>query len=484
MSHRTSSPVPASRTTRRQSGARCGNRKQRGQALVYGLFIMTGGLAALFFLFNTGQLSSEKSKLVNTADAVAYSAGVMHARTLNYLAYTNRAMLANTVAIAQLVSLSSWRQYADTAAQRGSRLGNPVKYPAYFSSYLALQERSDNSNGGGERDELEKLARQADEAISGLLRNAQTTAYQGMLTARQQVMDEVAEANYRRGADGTVVAEPLPSGPDSFRSFVKEYTGNERERFGELAQTAAKLDRFQESRSWSLDATYPDCSTARNHNHTDWIARAGGTELLGLDEWKAIDTMSEHVWKPQNQWDTQCLRPVEKIVGTGGQSAAETASVDPDPRHYDYSVLKNKFNTPLAMATSLSSSWGYSGIPEFFDLSREDIESEDPSLRFSVRLRRHVAQTSTSEGRSRIVVTPRLNNNRANAPSNELVAVSTSKVYFRRPLGSCAGGLGGSRDNCRGGHETGSLFNPYWHVGLVQDGSVATARALQGVALP
>src|SRR5688572_5605171 len=88
-----------------------GKRAQRGQALVYGIFILVGGLASLFFLFNTGQLTREKTKLVNTSDAVAYSAGVMNARALNFQAYTNRAMVANTVAIAQLVSLSSWIQY-------------------------------------------------------------------------------------------------------------------------------------------------------------------------------------------------------------------------------------------------------------------------------------------------------------------------------------------------------------------------------------
>ena len=65
---------------------------QRGQALIYGIFVLIGALASLFFLFNTGQLSQEKTKLVSTADAVAYSAGVMHARALNFTAYGNRAL--------------------------------------------------------------------------------------------------------------------------------------------------------------------------------------------------------------------------------------------------------------------------------------------------------------------------------------------------------------------------------------------------------
>lgn len=83
-------------------------RQQSGQALVYGLFMLMAGVAALYFLFNVGQLTQEKTKLVNTSDAVAYSAGVMHARAMNYMAYTNRAMVADEVTIAQAVSLASW----------------------------------------------------------------------------------------------------------------------------------------------------------------------------------------------------------------------------------------------------------------------------------------------------------------------------------------------------------------------------------------
>jgi len=112
-----------------------GKRYQQGQALIYGIFVMMGGLAALYFLFNTGQLTREKTKLVNTADAVAYSAGVMNARALNFEAYTNRAMLANTVAIAQLVSLSSWVQYTNTLANYGYVVDNP-KFVTFYPSCL------------------------------------------------------------------------------------------------------------------------------------------------------------------------------------------------------------------------------------------------------------------------------------------------------------------------------------------------------------
>ena len=94
------------------------------------MFVLIGSLTSLFFLFNTGQLSSEKTKLVNTADAVAYSAGVMHARALNFDAYNNRALMANEVLVAQMVSLASWTQYAQRHVENV-----PVVFPLCTDPY-------------------------------------------------------------------------------------------------------------------------------------------------------------------------------------------------------------------------------------------------------------------------------------------------------------------------------------------------------------
>ncbi len=47
-------------------------------------------------------------RLANAADATAWSIATLEARALNYDAYTNRAIVANEVAIAQAISLISW----------------------------------------------------------------------------------------------------------------------------------------------------------------------------------------------------------------------------------------------------------------------------------------------------------------------------------------------------------------------------------------
>jgi Putative Flp pilus-assembly TadE/G-like len=275
-----------------------GRRAQAGQALIYGLFVLIGGLAALYFLFNTGQLTREKTKLVNTTDAVAYSAGVMHARALNFEAYTNRAMVANTVAIAQLVSLSSWIQYTDNISEYGYVLENEKfapYYPAYYVAEYAgpyLQEYLNDD------DTLERLATASDNIIRKGLMNAQQVAYAGLLPARKQVMDEVAQANYRD--DGTVAIDLIPLTDNEFTDFVSRYSGDDRKRFAEVAKVSANKDSFLPKRSWDLPGLFADC--AQIYPRVDWLDRRGGTELLGFDEWKAMDIL---LITPRGSWSSQ-----------------------------------------------------------------------------------------------------------------------------------------------------------------------------------
>ena len=87
--------------------------KQQGQILPVILFGAALLSLTMLAVFNTSQLSSKKQRLNNAADAAAYSAAVLQARHLNSLAYTNRAMIANQVFIAQMVSIESYLNFLD-----------------------------------------------------------------------------------------------------------------------------------------------------------------------------------------------------------------------------------------------------------------------------------------------------------------------------------------------------------------------------------
>src|SRR5688500_17411234 len=103
-------------------------RSQSGQALIVLLALVSGMLGGFVLLFNTGQVVNDKIRLTNATDAAAYSAAQWQARSLNYQAYLNRAIVANEVAIAQLVSLRSWSRYVDTLTTKIDRVARYVPY--------------------------------------------------------------------------------------------------------------------------------------------------------------------------------------------------------------------------------------------------------------------------------------------------------------------------------------------------------------------
>ena len=88
-------------------------------------------------VFSTGQLVTDKMRLLNAADAAAYSAAQWEARSLNYQAYLNRAIVANEVAIAQLVSLRSWSAYLARTTRNVSRVASVL--PPLAASMRALE---------------------------------------------------------------------------------------------------------------------------------------------------------------------------------------------------------------------------------------------------------------------------------------------------------------------------------------------------------
>lgn len=96
---------------------RPGHRRQQGQASVFILIFLGVMLLALISLYKSGKITSEKMQLQNAADSAAYSVSLIEARDLNFMSYLNRAMVANEVAIGQMVSLMSWATYLASIPQ-------------------------------------------------------------------------------------------------------------------------------------------------------------------------------------------------------------------------------------------------------------------------------------------------------------------------------------------------------------------------------
>lgn len=443
--------------------------RQHGQALIYGIFVLIAGAAALFFLFNTGQLAGEKTKLVNAADAVAYSAGVMHARALNFDAYTNRALMANEVTIAQMVSISSWLKYAQghvnavPALQCYSIYSVPGLYAlleyaplCYALSWqvgaLAVRTADQGFGVAG------PLVMAASEASKLALRTAQTSMYVGFLSARSRLMREVADANYLNEGSVAVDAIPLTDNYTLFDGvpFITPRIGNDRARLRNTEQIAAKKDGFVDRRNWSSSSWWgcivADRAVANRH---------GGTTLPGFDEWRANDSAVLKVqgWRIHFHrfrlptWSCDTLATYG--LGNGQQAANPSAGV-----------------------------WYYSGVPNFYEVSSKvlgytpensDPDKRDPRLRFAIRLTRDHGQQRTSGGTSPVKPGGQLDIFHDREARDVMAAVATSEVFFERP-----------QARADGHKELASLFNPYWQVHLIPSSPavLGAALALQTGATP
>jgi hypothetical protein len=479
-------------------------RHQRGQALVFGLFVLIAGLAALFFFFNVGQLSREKTKLVNAADAVAYSAGVVHARALNFNAYANRALIANEVLIAQMVSLSSWSSYVASWADELPQVHNEcvqaaygnywaaaasqVKYgPDYLVSCAALYWASEYGAIEYMNDILQRLIPAivvVAEANKSALQTAQVALNLGLVVDRSSVMNAVAAANYT--GDGSVEVDGwaapntlpddwvrMPNGNNGVRPFVRQYADDERTRFREVTVTAANTDPFIRQRSWTSTSAVPEPSCLPANWRQNEVRRRGGTELLGFEEWQAVDTQSWHSnYRGKQPWS--CNRR-ETSTGEGGQQAYDDDQ-DPGSASFGHSSTDNPQAHSDAVSESTGSGLGYSGLPDYFDLNQIWINgarsTEAPRLLHGVRLTRNRSQLRTTDGTTGQIQTQpnsRISSYSSAVAGGVMAAASTSEVYFERPVTQADNVFGAPLGRPR---ELGSLFNPYWQVRLVSTNAV------------
>ena len=480
-------------------------RRQRGQALVLGIFLLLAGLAGTYFLFNTGQVITEKNRLVTTADAVAHGAGVMQARALNFDAYANRALVANEVLIAQMVSLSSWSQYVKTHAENlpwqfpeceipygyGAAYSAAFKFgPEYgFMCYLSVQYAGDYVAKAAEKVPMlmEKIVRlvelnkkiilAAQKALHGPGDgDAPASAFQ---LARAKVMQEVADANYRGDGSVTATAQSLT---DGWPKFTRRYEGDERARFAEVARAAAYSDPFVRQRNWTAEAMVPPwwewvCAATGRKNS---VKRRGGTELVNYDEWKAEDT--ESYWEVRNvgRIFKRCGRR-EHPIGYGEQQAHPT---DADQDESGAKLGGSPGTNPTAHGYASSEQWtNYPGLPSFYDLSPDHLRGDapDPRLKLQVKLTRQRDQLATPEGRSAVRQAPDPEGARrnvtayqSNLSSGELMASAAVEVWFERPHDSADNTWGKKNGKPS---ELPSLFNPYWQVRLIDPLSFSAPAA-------
>ncbi len=476
---------------------------QRGQALVFGLFVLIVCVAAMYLMLDAGAMVMSKVRLVNTADATAYSGAVMDARLMNFIAYTNRAMAANTASIGEEVSLKSWLGYASgvgTAAIRDPGLLNPAKYPA-FDPLRAISKSSKTAIADLQK-VMDKTEKAQETTVRTILNAASDVAVLAEPIERSKVMQEVADANYRN--DGTVKVNSaltvlsLPS-----TTLLHHYTGKDRtgaqpysgETFDPAQEKMRSFTNFQfgmptyvdhlvaraallRARSWFMPALLSACPQYEAMGLLDFMVRRGGLQRLSLDEWRSADTLGDFSWVPAPP--TPLCFPFEfPAVHALSDSAKVPTRTDFTSNHYNYAPSMTPLTYALGELVDGNTSTHYSGLPDYWDLSlaarHRAPRGHNPETDFTVALSRPFSQTLAARiGGGALGM--------ASAGPKTIVAVSSAGIFYRRPpdsSGQAAPHLG----------ELANAFNPYWQATLDRTphgpGSAVTlVQASMGVIMP
>jgi Putative Flp pilus-assembly TadE/G-like len=427
-------------------------RTQGGQALVLGLFMIVAGLLGLYLMFNTGQVVATKSRLVTATDAAAYSAGVWRARALNFAAYTNRAIVAQEVAVAQAVTLTSYAKFIETFTTNTAAITSGIPgVGAAVATWAAT--------AGPARIATETVA-----SAEIKLRGDETVGYKAMLEKSQALVllaantisvsataNEIVKAN-----DSSFFAHAI-LGMDIFdRGFLKRYSSDEeRERLKGVVM--ASLDPFISNRDgvvWPVPSVMGSCFTVPFPGR---IEKNGGTVMTGggLDRWEAVDTASVHTVRTRGFPDFDCQWRENLPLGWGAAEAA--SALTHSLLEYPGGARNNRYPSAMASANIDSSPEGgfesYSGISRVFDLDYESLkQARFPTRRVAIYGQVLSAKVRTAEAMG-------VNSGRFEMPAafagGKVSAVSAAEIYFRRPAAAPEK------------IEYANLYNPFWQVRLV-----------------
>lgn len=444
------------------SGRPINRRYAQGQAMPIGLaFIMFVVLATLI-LYNSSQLVSKKSHIANAADAAAYSGLVWQARALNFQAYTNRAMVANQVSIAQFVSIASWTEYSKVAAQNvDAAIGwIPPVAPFTKGAHQAVVQVDQII------DQVANVVVQVISGVNQILSSVQQAVYYSTFAITPSIVKEVAKANNAEyDVDSAYSVASMGLNAIDWQSFTQRYDGDDLNRKADIINESR--DRFTRDRGWEVGRFNMGIMKFQ-------LRKEGMTHLVEEDgewAWKAKDTLSLHNWRFKCSWKGCKWRHSELPIGWGGAYASNNLQCHGGdcPRW----EIHNGRAGHLAEKESGSVN-GYGGMQAFYDLADLSAQNQDPRLilRVEVQAPRSSLDTSTQKGYgSSKAVTEATDKNgfgngmfrlEDNLASNTMASISSAEVYFERPtIHNNALMVDGQQK-----HEYGSLWNPYWQVRL------------------
>ncbi|MBL8265738.1 MAG: hypothetical protein JNL55_05130 [Steroidobacter sp.] len=372
--------------------------------------------AVLVAMFNIGQKVTERSQVANAADAAAYSGAVWTARHLNFIAYSNRAMIANHLAVGHFVSYVSWVRYINDSLEAIDRV---TQWIPYVGQYVDMAEQI----SAEVRDATEQAADIAVPAIDAWntnIRAAQAEA-QASLAFRnvQNLMEQTGQTYDRHILINNRAA--LSRLPEELRALLEAQL---------MTQSAAVPTFIQRY------------GAGRDDNSLQQLVNASLTGNADLRRWIA----GERGWR-----DNLLAVQLRKRGATAMSQTANGA----DWRAEDQLQFRTRgllgwhnwqrIGDRVSSATAREFDSDYSGVAAYYNVAGQP---SDASLR--------IAAIAT-KSQSRVATADLLGLRSSDHP---LAVASVARVEFRRPRGPAFAAIGERR------HEYANLFNPFWEAKL------------------
>lgn len=473
--------------------------KQRGQAIIY-IIVFVGVLGlAVAYVFNSAQVINQKTQLQNTVDAAAYSVAVVEARDLNFKAYTNRAMVANQVAIAQSVSLLSWIRFLDVSS---GNIADATSFIPYVGSVTAAIENI----VAGVKDVMEPVLRTAATAIDGvisLLQLSQQAMHAATLLVAAETLKEVVKKNDPDVDTSLTLSHvALMSAHINSRNNFSRRFDPDTVRSGSGGSNyhrhKARLDEFRDVTMESTDGFTKE----RNDRMpiiprvptfpVQWdVRRGGGTTLVGEDSdapygsWIAMDTLSIHQRTFRCSFSGCRWRSWREIIPIGW-GAAKNARGEEDIDFTDFKrspYYRNSWDVNRGASNIAADEFqdedevemglDYLGLRSFYDLTLDGLMTKAPGIKVILSKPAEKIRTTSELGTN----VGRLDIEEYNGMSGDrLSAFAHASPYYAR--------LNDHEDHGRGdkAREYGNLYNPYWQARL-EKLSDAEKLQLQTIAL-
>jgi hypothetical protein len=253
--------------------------------------------------------------------------------------------------------------------------------------------------------------------------------------------------------DPALSAEILPTS-HSFDAYTRAHArdgrdGDERGRLADV--TRRSRDAFTRERNWSVESF--DIPLLRKDPA---LKKRGGTDLVGYDEWRALDTLELHgrTWGC-GKWGLSWCDDIRRPIGWGGVAVIADGAADTRGWHGN-AYGDNPTTAGIAEAALRAPITAqFSGLP-----TSRDLDDLDPTRAIitgmTVRVAKPLATDRVAGGAAAARPGGRLALFGTVPAIDEMAALARAEVFFDRIAARSDGKA-----------ELGSLYNPYWRVRLV-----------------